>query len=79
MLFTLLVAHSVSRSCKRETLGSGGHSWQKNKNEKIRDQTKRWGTLGKLQLMLRKAAKALYQVTNVCKIKLLNRWNSSLV
>ena len=40
---------------------------------------KRWGTLGKLQLMLRKAAKALYQVTKVCKIKLLNRWNSSLV
>ena len=43
MLLTLLVAHSVSRSCKHETLGSGGHSWQKNKNEKIRDQTKKVG------------------------------------
>ena len=39
MLLTLLVALSVSRSCKRETLGSGGHSWQKNKN----DQTKKVG------------------------------------
>ena len=27
-----------------------------------------WGTLGKLQLMLRKAAKALYQVKVVLKV-----------
>ena len=80
MLLTLLVAHSVSRSCKRETLGSGGHSWQKKiKMKRSEIKEKRWGTLGKLQLMLRKAAKALYQVTKVCKIELLNRWNSSLV
>ena len=47
------------------------------KRSKIKQ--KRWGTLGKLQLMLRKAAKALYQVTKVSKNKLLNRWNSLLV
>ena len=72
-LFLLFTASAEAASARRwDLVGTLGK-----KIEMIKQ--KRWGTLGKLQLMLRKAAKALYQVTKVCKIKLLNRWNSSLV
>ena len=37
-------------------------SWQRQPKLQARDAGIWWGTLGKLQLMLRKAAKALYQV-----------------
>ena len=76
-LFLLLTASAEAASARRwDLVGTLG---KKIKMKRSEIKQKRWGTLGKLQLMLRKAAKALYQVTKVCKIKLLNRWNSLLV